>query len=183
MSCLGPSTPCLRPWTLFVPSSFESFSQGTFTQDSLAADSTSFPRRHPYQFQQWEWQQETSYAAASSPSDAQSICQNRGPIDDVNTWILNSSSKAQDKGLPEAIISRILMFIWSFGPLQILIPFPRKHPGLPQAVVATRAALKRASGRPGCRRATLYSSRTKAPNSSNKKVSAWGEANRRSRGA
>ena len=35
----------------------------------------------------------------------------------VNTRILRFGSKAQDKGIPETMVCRILLFMWSLGPI------------------------------------------------------------------
>ena len=40
----------------------------------------------------------------------------RGPRDHVHKRILHSDSKAQDKGIPETMVCRMLVFAWSLGP-------------------------------------------------------------------
>ena len=41
----------------------------------------------------------------------------RGPKDHINIRISRSGSQAQYKGIPEIMVGRILMFMWSFGAL------------------------------------------------------------------
>ena len=41
----------------------------------------------------------------------------RDPKDHINTRILHSGSKDQYKGIPDTMVGRILMFMWSFGAL------------------------------------------------------------------
>ena len=41
-----------------------------------------------------------------------------GPKDHINTRILHSGPNAQYKGIPEPMVCRILMFLWSFGFLE-----------------------------------------------------------------
>ena len=41
----------------------------------------------------------------------------RGPEDHINTRILHSSSQTPNKGIPEILRCRSLVFMWSFGPL------------------------------------------------------------------
>ena len=47
----------------------------------------------------------------------------RGPTDHMNLRILHSGSMAQTKGIPGFIVCQILMFMWSFGPLDLLSIF------------------------------------------------------------
>ena len=42
----------------------------------------------------------------------------RGPRDHINIRILHSGFKAQDKGIRETMVPRILTFMWSFAPLK-----------------------------------------------------------------
>ena len=49
-----------------------------------------------------------------APEDAEG--HDQGPKGHINMSILHSGPKAQDKGIPPNLASRILMFMWSFGP-------------------------------------------------------------------
>ena len=44
-----------------------------------------------------------------------------GPKDHTNIRILHPGAKAQNRGIPEIIVCRILMFRWSLGPLSRLL--------------------------------------------------------------
>ena len=45
-----------------------------------------------------------------------------GPKDHINIRISHSGSRAQDRGIPEIMVGRILMFMWSFGVLLLSEP-------------------------------------------------------------
>ena len=59
-----------------------------------------------------------------------------GPEDHINTRISHSGSRAQSKGMPEIMVCRILMFMWSVGSLNTgVLSFLVQGPQVVEGVV------------------------------------------------
>ena len=62
-------------------------------------------------------EQESVYLGSYVPIDSYHIL--GGPKDHINTRISHSGCKNQYKGIPETMVGRILVFMWSYGALGV----------------------------------------------------------------
>ena len=82
------------------------------TQESPGSFWTRMTRRHPTS--RIAISVEGSFAVKGG-STAVGLADIRGPKDPIGTRILHSGSKAPQSGIPEKMLRRILVFMWSFN--------------------------------------------------------------------